>query len=144
MRLLRLMKAGLSVWKGRISPVFDVSRRLLVVEIADGAEVGRAEHDLAVETPPARARRLAELGVDVLICGAVSRPLEAALAARDVHVIAQTCGDVEDVLRAFAAGRLNGPVFLMPGCVGRRRQLHGWGGPGGRGRGPLGTPRGAV
>lgn len=126
------MKAAIPVWQGRVSPVFDVARRLLVVEIVDGVEAGHIEHDLQIESPPARAKRVVELGVHVLICGAISRPLEAILAAEGVHVIAQTCGDVHEVVEAFAAGRLNAPVFLMPGCPGRGRRVGGWRGRRGR------------
>jgi hypothetical protein len=60
--------------------------------------------------------------VDVLICGAVSRPLELALTLEGIEVIPQTCGKVEQVARAYLAGRLSGDAFLMPGCCTRRRE----------------------
>lgn len=115
------MKVAIPEWRGRVSPVFDVARNLILVEVGHGTELTRWNVRLAPEGPAARAECLARLGLDVLICGAISRPLEMTLSAARVRVISQTCGDVEQVLSAFIAGRLNGDAFLMPGCC-RRRQ----------------------
>jgi predicted Fe-Mo cluster-binding NifX family protein len=71
-----------------------------------------------------RAKQLIRLGANVLICGAISRPLEIALIAGGIEVISFTCGSVEDVLKAFLSGRLNQHVFLMPGCQDQRRCFH--------------------
>jgi len=97
----------------------------LVVDVERNAELGRSETDLEETQVAFRARRLTELGVHVLICGAISWPLEAMLVSAGVRVIAQTCGPVEDVLRAFLAGQLASEAFLMPGCCGRRRRFRG-------------------
>jgi predicted Fe-Mo cluster-binding NifX family protein len=128
------MKVGIPIWDDRVSPVLDVARRLLVVSIEGGAEVGRTEVDLAGPLPGARALQIRDLGVDVLISGAVSQPLEAALLAAGVRVIPQTCGPVERVLRAYLCGRLADDALLMPGCCGRRRRMRGRRRAGGRGR----------
>lgn len=117
------MKVAIPVWEGRISPVFDVARRVLVVELADGVEAAREDMSLQAATLPGRAKFLAELGVELLICGAISRPLEEMLAAADVQVIPHTCGPVEEVLRAFLSGQLTQQAFLMPGCRGGRRRF---------------------
>jgi len=119
------MRTAIPVSDGRISPVFDAARCLLLVDIEDHREVRRSER--VVEEPElgARARRVAEFGVDVLICGAISRPLEAMLLSAGVEVVPQTCGQVEDVLQAFIAGQLTEQAFLMPGCCGRRRRCGG-------------------
>lgn len=106
--------------------MLDVARHLLVVDVETNAEVARREADLDGTHLPARLKRICELDVEILICGAVSRPLEAALISAGVRVIPQTCGPVEDVLRAFLSGRLTDEAFLMPGCCGRRRRLRGW------------------
>lgn len=127
------MKVALPVWQGRVSPVFDVARTLVLVDVADGVEMARRSVELSAENPQARAGEVSGLGVDVLICGAISRPLEMALQGAGVRVIPQTCGDAEEVLSAFADGGFGEDVFLMPGCCGRRRRMQGRGG---RGPGP--------
>jgi predicted Fe-Mo cluster-binding NifX family protein len=126
------MKVAIPHWQGRISPVFDVAGNVLLVDILDGKEQSRRNVHLRPEGPQARAEALAELGTDVLVCGAVSRPLEMAVSAAGIEVIPQTCGDVEQVLKAFTDGRLHQGAFLMPGCCGRLRRTHGRRGGGGR------------
>lgn len=96
--------------------MFDVSTRLLVVDVEDGAEAGRNEVVLKEAQFRPRARRLTALGVDVLICGAISNGLEQMLVSAGVRVIGHSCGMVGDVLEAFISGRLTGRAFLMPGC----------------------------
>ena len=105
--------------------MFDVAGKVLLVEVVNGREQARQEVALAVAEPQARANLLAELGTDVLICGAISWPLELAASVAGVKVIPQTCGEVEQVLAAFITGRLTQDAFLMPGCRGRRRRFQG-------------------
>ena len=100
---------------------------MLVVEIDSGVEQARQDVVFDVEAPQARAARLIETGANVLVCGAISWPLEMAIAAAGIEVIPQICGDVTSVLAAFIEGRLDQGAFLMPGCCGRRRRAcHEW------------------
>ena len=119
------MKVAIPTWTGRVSPVFDVAKRLLVVELEGDGEVSREEAPIEETQLVARARRVAQLGVNVLICGAISMPLEATLVSAGVRVIPFTCGTVGEILRVFASGRLTDEMFLMPGCCGRRRRFRG-------------------
>ena len=112
--------------------MLDAARQLLVVDVEGGEEVSRREEPFGDADPARRALGVSRLGIDVLICGAVSRPLEAMLAASGVRLIPQTCGPAEEVLRAFRLGELTEQAFLMPGCCGRRRRRRGRGGPGRR------------
>lgn len=105
--------------------MFDVARQLLVVDVEDGEVAGREVRAIEAAAPPQRAARVAAMGVDVLICGAISRPLEGMLTAAGVSVVPQTCGPVEEVLGAFVSGRLQDGAYLMPGCCGRRRRCRG-------------------
>ena len=116
------MRVCIPTWGGRVSPVFDVAKRVLLVDAEDGTEVSREETGIPDAQPARRVGRLAELGVNMLICGAISAPLEAMLLSAGVHVVAHACGPVEEVLRAFLAGRLADGAFLMPGCCGQRRR----------------------
>ncbi len=69
-----------------------------------------------------RAQRIQDLEVGVLICGAISRQLEAGLQAAGIEVLPHICGDVEEVLAAYSCGDLSRECFHMPGCCRRRRQ----------------------
>jgi len=114
------MKISIPILFDRISPVFDEARKVLLIEIAGGKEVSRTEESLPAQGPPWKAMHLIGLGVKVLICSAISWPLERRLLAADIQVIPHTCGPVEDVLQAYLAGRLTDHSFLMPGCRRRR------------------------
>jgi predicted Fe-Mo cluster-binding NifX family protein len=132
------MKAALTVWDGRISPVFDVSREALVLTIQDGAEVERRVEDIGAPDAARKVQRLLELGVQDLVCGAISEPLQHELKARGLRVICFVAGEVTEVVRALLAGELPTPALLMPGCRGPRnrfRRGRGRGGQGRRGRG---------
>ena len=131
------MKVIIPSWQGRVSPVLDVAGRLLLVTLEQGHETTR--DDVLLETTEllARARQISQLGAEAVICGAISRPLELALRSAGVQVVADICGQVDDVLSAFADGRLDEDAYLMPGCRGRRRRFRTgcqWGG-------RCGTPR---
>ena len=111
------------MWDGWISPVFDVARDILVVDIEDGTEVGRSEAIIEETALATRAKRVVDLGVNVLITGGISQPLEQMLVSGGVSVVPHCCGPVEDVLRAFMSGQLAKKTFLMPGCRGRCRRF---------------------
>jgi predicted Fe-Mo cluster-binding NifX family protein len=115
--------------QGRVSPVFDVAARLLVVRLKGEAELERREVVLFEQQPEGIVRSLRELGINVLICGGISQGLQVALEQAGIRVLAQICGEIDVVLAAYRTGRLNSPEFIMPGCCGRR-----WGA-------PEGTPR---
>jgi len=116
------MIVAVPVWQERISPVFDVAGHVLLVELDGATEVSRRMEVLSEDQPQARVDRLQHLGVQTLICGAVSRPLEGLVASRGIEVIARICGDVEEVLQAFRSGQLQSGRFAMPGCCGRQQR----------------------
>ena len=124
------MKAALAVWDGRISPVFDVSREALVLTLENGAVVARRSENIETPTAALKLDRLAELGIDALVCGAISEPLRYELTTRGVRVTSFVAGEIEEVLASFLAGRLPTPALSMPGCGGRHGRFRG-----GRGRG---------
>jgi len=129
------MRIAIPTWQGTVSPVFDVARSLLLADVEPGGAMQRHQEPLGEGHPLARVRHLQELSVDVLLCGAVSAPVEQMLVAAGVRVIPYLCGPVDGVLQAFLSDRLRGRAFLMPGC-GRRRH----GRAGGRGGGRHGRP----
>jgi len=108
--------------RGRISPVLDVARHFLLVD-TDGNENDK-HRELLIENTQitTRARKIADLGIQVLICGAISWPLESMLVSAGVQVIPNTCGVVLEVVEVFLSGRFTEQAFLMPGCCGRRRR----------------------
>ena len=117
------MRVLIPISRGRISPLLDVARRFLLVNVQEDKEIERREVSIGEMGFVPRSRRIAQLDTDVLICGAVSRPLEEALASEAVRVIPNSCGPVEEVLEAFRLGELTDRAFLMPGCSRQRHQV---------------------
>ena len=113
------MKTAFAYWENRIAPVFDTARDLLLVE-SEGERITREERlSLADEPPLARTLRLVELGVETLVCGAISRALQEMLLTYGIRVQGFVAGDLHEVVRAWLEGKMNQEVFAMPGCLGR-------------------------
>ena len=120
-----IMNLALPVWNGRLSPVFDTARSLLVVEITGGRRIACTQTELGGPDPMQRVRLLQELEIRTLICGAVSRPLQVMIEAARIQVIPFVAGDTDRVIEAYLSGDISDGAFTMPGCgrggFGRRR-----------------------
>jgi len=112
------MKIAIPTWNGRVSPVFDTASRLVVVEGGEGRETARFETDISEHFLPSKSMRLAGLGIDTLICGAISRPLAYMITTAGIKLIPWISGQVEEVVQAFLTNTLFDPRFIMPGCAG--------------------------
>ncbi len=110
------MKIAIPHWQGRVSPVFDASDSIVVIDIERGHERRRDNFRLASHDPVRRAQELAGLGADVVLCGAVSRTLESALIGAGIRVKGFICGDLDTLVEAFLAGKLSDACFQMPGA----------------------------
>jgi predicted Fe-Mo cluster-binding NifX family protein len=116
------MKVALAVWNGRISPVFDVSRKILILDVDHGAVTGKREEPLEGTDPVQKAGKLVEWGIRKLICGAISRPLSSLFAAYGIRTVPFIAGDAEEVVEAYLAGKLPDRRMAMPGCRGGGRR----------------------
>jgi predicted Fe-Mo cluster-binding NifX family protein len=116
------MIAAMPICEGRVAPLFDVAKHLLVIEYRRAREMRRSEVYVGQATLLDRLRILSDNGVDVLICEAVSAPLETLVAAEGIKIIHHICGPINPVLAAYMAGRLGEDAFAMPGCGGRHHR----------------------
>lgn len=126
------MTLAMPIWEGRISPVFDVARHLLLVELENGSERSRQERLVTEHSLHNWVTMLAELGVDSLVCGAITDELAAALMRGGVQIVPWIKGEVQPVLAAYLAGELSDPSFAVPGSRCGRGASDG---PGARGAG---------
>ena len=123
------MKIAIPIYNDSVSNVFDFAGNLLLVEMENGKELNRSEIALRSQSLPKRAGQLKDLGVDVVVCGAISRELANMITASEIQVLPYVTGGIDDVLKAYLAGQLVKPEFAMPGCwpgarkgFGRRRR----------------------
>jgi predicted Fe-Mo cluster-binding NifX family protein len=131
------MKIAIPIWHGRISPVMDTARQLMIADTGEKAETSRRILDIPALHIFQLAHFISDLGVEVLICGAISRQLELALEQCGLRIRPWVRGEVDDIVAAFNNGNLQDEYFFLPG-IGRRRHRrkecrHGH--PGGRRRG---------
>ena len=109
------MRLAMATWQERLSPVLDTATKLLLVDCDDGREVSRTRAEMDERYLPKQVNRLQDLGVEVVICGGVSRQLNDLLVGAGIEVISLVSGTCDDVLEAYLAGTLDQPRFLMPG-----------------------------
>lgn len=114
------MKVAIPVWDGQVSPVFDVARRVDVFELEAGAVKTVSTRRLH---PGRAAAELAELGVDVLVCSAISLEMETVLRVAGVEVASEVCGPVDQIIGALATGDDALGSFRSP-AVRRSRPSH--------------------
>jgi len=127
------MKIAIPIYNDSVSNVFDFATRLLLVDIENGKEANRSEVALESQLLPQRVGQLKSLGVDALVCGAISRVLANMVTASGIQLLPYVTGRVNDVLQAYLNGQLVQPQFTMPGCwpgarsgFGRRRRGCRW------------------
>jgi len=114
------VRVAFSVWDEHISPVFDVARHLRILEVHGQGVVGEPRAVTLALSPAERVAALRQMGIEVLICGAISRGLYASLRGNGVEVIPFVTGKVADVEKAYLEGALGSSRFVMPGCRRRR------------------------
>jgi len=121
------MKMALTVWENRISPMFDAAHMLLVVEIENTKITNRCYVPFYPEFPSRLAAMLAEMDVEIFICGAISEMPANILEANGIKLIPFITGDAGKVIDAYVKDVPFMPAFLMPGCSHKRLRLAGKG-----------------
>lgn len=109
------MRLAFPVWETKISPVLDTAARLLIVEVRGRGELSRSEVRLDEKEISKRCRTIRGFGVDVLVCGAVTRQMSDMLKDSGIQIVPGVSGHPEEVLHAYLQGTLAHPRFLMPG-----------------------------
>lgn len=111
------MNIAIPVWEGKVSPLFDTASRLLVFQTEQKLECSRFETLIDEEDITGKCLNIQKLGIDTLICGAISKHFYMMLrSVCEISVIPWISGRCEDVLLAYLGGSLNNTKYLMPGC----------------------------
>lgn len=113
------MKIALSIFKDSISTVFDAADQLLILDADEAKGQKRTMIKLNTTDAAGRATQLKEKGIEILICGAISRPLEASISSSGIVVYPFVRGAVEEIILAYQNGQLSSGNFALPGCLRR-------------------------
>jgi predicted Fe-Mo cluster-binding NifX family protein len=96
------MRVGIPVTGSRVAPVFEVARRILLLDNSSGR--AGTELDFSRSTLLARVDAVIQNEVQLLVCGGIAGWVEQILRASGVDVISRVSGPADEVARA-ARGR---------------------------------------
>ncbi|SRR6056297_2004752 len=113
---------ALPIWGNRISPVFETTRRFLIVECSKGSIKKQLNYDFNSDLQLERVSKLIGFKVDVLLCGAISNMFVNMIQAYGIQVFPFLTGPVQEILDAYCRGTLFSPQYTMPGCRRKRRR----------------------
>ncbi|MCG6879201.1 MAG: dinitrogenase iron-molybdenum cofactor biosynthesis domain-containing protein [Deltaproteobacteria bacterium] len=116
------MKVAVTVWNNRISPLFDATRTLIILDIQNGTVSEKYRVPFDCVSPFSRATNLSEMGVNTLICGGVSDFFAKLIEARNIRIIPFVAGRVDEVIDAYLRDALGHKRFQMPGCGDRQNR----------------------
>jgi len=110
------MKIAIPIFENRVSPRFDFSPEMWIVEVERGEVVSQEKLSAANLNLPQRLEQVTSNGVDKVICGGIDPFSRNQLGSRGIDVVQDVIGDAEVVFDLFMKGRLR-PGF----CCERRR-----------------------
>ncbi len=116
------MVTAITIWGDRISPVFDSSSVILIVEIIENRIVNRSTEGFSPGYLNVFTKRLNELNVSTIICGAISETPAHMIEDSGFNLIPFVSGSVTEVLLTYEKGESITPKFLMPGCKCQKRK----------------------
>jgi predicted Fe-Mo cluster-binding NifX family protein len=115
-------------WNGIVSPMFDASCCLLIVQ-PDGR---RSMVDVRDRSLFEKIEFCSREGIKVVVCGAISNIALIMLRDSDIKVLSWVRGATEEIIGAYRNNRNIIDLFSMPGCnrkiCGRKRQFRHHGG----------------
>ncbi len=110
-----------SVNKNRLAPVFDVSKRILVVRVDAKGHCQEHWVDLNPGSPLEPTSPLLQMDIERLFCGAISLHYQSILESHGIQVCAFLGGTVDEILSRVMTGRKGLGCHRLPGCGGNRR-----------------------
>ena len=117
-----MQKVAITIWRQRLSPVFESSNQLMVVDCHQGRIIKQSKYSFAAYSQLAKVEALNKLKVDLLICGAISSTYYNVLTASGIKVISFISGAWEEILNACLQKKSSLNGYKMPGCANKHRR----------------------
>jgi len=124
------MKIAIPIFGNRISPRFDFSPEMWIIDVEGGEVVRQEKLPTANLNLPQRLEQITSNGVDKVICGGIDGFCQSQLGSRGIDVVQDVIGDAEIVFDFFMRGRLQSGFCCER--RGRKRFCPWRGGSGGR------------
>ena len=112
------------VYQDRISPLMDVSNRYIVYETEDGEIKQKMDISLNADGESQRVDKLKEIGINTIICGAVSGYIAHLVNDRGMRLLSMIYGPIDEIIAHYLDNTL-GSYCSGGGCNGRKRQRRG-------------------
>jgi predicted Fe-Mo cluster-binding NifX family protein len=97
---------AIPVFQERVSPLLDVADRFVIYEISEGGILLKSTVQLKAHCERLRIKKLGEIGISVIICGAVSGYVDRCVAEEGIHLISWVNGRVDDIIELYLRGEL--------------------------------------
>jgi len=100
------MKVAIPIFENRISPRFDFSPEMWVIEVEGGKVVKQEKFSTTNLNLAQRLEQITSNRVDKVICGGIDGLSRDQLGSRGIDVVQDVIGDANIVFRLFMKGRL--------------------------------------
>lgn len=108
-------RIAVPVFRGRVSPVLDNCTQLRILESGGKDATDSPAIPMKNASLFERADEIHQLGIGLIICGAVSDSFYNLLRQAGIDLICGITGDIDEVIDAYWRGMLEQPRFRMPG-----------------------------
>ena len=122
------------VFQNRVSPLMDVSNRYMIYETKDGEIKQRIDISVNADGEPQRVEKLKEIGVNTIICGAVSGYVAHIVGEKGMRLLSMIYGPIDEIIEHYLKNSLGSYCSGAGACNGRKRQRRGQCGVGVKGK----------
>ncbi len=110
------------VFQDRVSPLMDVSNRYIIYETEDGKIKQRIDISLNADAESQRVEKLKEIGVNTIICGAVSGYVAHIVDEKGMRLLSMIYGPIDEIIEHYLKNSLGTYCSGAGACNGRKRQ----------------------
>ena len=108
------MKVAIPIYNNRISPRFDCAYRFMIVTAENGEIKEKDSIIMNSMNLIQRINEFANMGIDTLICGAISEFTFRMITDKKINVIPWIIGEADKVLDLFLKGKLEPGMNFFP------------------------------
>jgi predicted Fe-Mo cluster-binding NifX family protein len=106
------LKIAIPAFHTKISPRFDQTQAFVLLEIKDASVVAREELKTRGWSASRKIKELVDLGVQILICGAIDRASLEYLSFNGLNIYSWVTGEVDDAVACFLNNRMKPGMIL--------------------------------
>jgi hypothetical protein len=112
---LEVRRIALPAFRGRVSPVLDTCDHLCLPHPDDKEQAAQRTVPMKGLSIYERTSEIKKLGIQFIICGAVSESFYNLLKEAGIDLRCGISGDIDEVIQAYHTGKLDQSRFRMPG-----------------------------